>query len=67
MEGALMISDRKDFQKVYDLTERVLPKNVNTDMPSNEEVPQLLILSWLKIQSFAMAFLLWLFCFAFTL
>jgi len=37
MEGDLMISDRTGFQKTYDLTERVLPTRVNTQMPSTEE------------------------------
>jgi uncharacterized protein len=37
MEGDLMVSDRKGFQKTYDLTERVLPPHVNTQMPSSSE------------------------------
>jgi uncharacterized protein len=37
MEGDLMVSDREGFQKTYDLTERVLPPDVNTQMPSIEE------------------------------
>lgn len=37
MEGDLMVSDREGFQKTYDLTERVLPPHVNTQMPSMEE------------------------------
>ena len=35
--GDLMIADRDGFQKVYDLTERVLPDHVATQMPSAEE------------------------------
>ena len=35
--GELMIADRVKFQRVYDLTERVLPKWVNTCEPSVEE------------------------------
>ena len=38
MEGDLMVSNREGFQKTYDLTERVLPSHVNTQMPSMEEV-----------------------------
>ncbi len=34
MQGDLMVSRREGFQKVYDLTERVLPSGVNTQMPS---------------------------------
>lgn len=37
MEGDLMVSGREGFQKIYDLTERVLPSQVNTQMPSMEE------------------------------
>lgn len=37
MEGELMVSSREGFQKVYDLTERVLPSHVNSSMPSVEE------------------------------
>ncbi len=37
MEGDLMVSDREGFQKTYDLTERVLPSHVNSQMPSMEE------------------------------
>ncbi|KAA3641299.1 MAG: winged helix-turn-helix domain-containing protein [Proteobacteria bacterium] len=37
MEGELMVSGREGFQKIYDLTERVLPSDVNTSMPTMEE------------------------------
>lgn len=37
MEGDLMVSNREGFQKTYDLTERVLPSHVNSQMPSMEE------------------------------
>ena len=37
MEGDLMVCDREGFQKTYDLTERVLPPDVNLQMPSMEE------------------------------
>ena len=32
-----MVSNREGFQKTYDLTERVLPSHVNSQMPSMEE------------------------------
>lgn len=35
--GELMIKERRNFQRVYDLTERVLPKNVNRALPTEEE------------------------------
>lgn len=37
MQGDLMVSDRAGFQKTYDLSERVLPSQVNSRMPSMEE------------------------------
>jgi len=37
MQGDLMVSDREGFQKTYDLTERVLPSHINSQMPSMEE------------------------------
>jgi uncharacterized protein YcaQ len=37
MQGDLMVSTREGFQKSYDLTERVLPGHVKTNMPSVEE------------------------------
>lgn len=44
-EGKLMIASRKGFQKVYDLTERVLPAYVNLKFPSEKEFYRYLILS----------------------
>ena len=37
LQGDLMIRSRAGFQKTYDLTERVLPRSVNTQMPSLTE------------------------------
>lgn len=37
MEGELMVAGRKGFQKIYDLTERVLPAGTDTRCPSREE------------------------------
>jgi uncharacterized protein YcaQ len=37
MQGDLMVSGREGFQKIYDLTERVLPSDVNAKMPSMAE------------------------------
>lgn len=36
--GDLMVSERVNFQRVYDLTERVLPAWVDTNVPSEAEV-----------------------------
>jgi uncharacterized protein len=48
MEGRLMVAERRNFQKVYDLTERVLPANINTKMPSEKEMAEHLILSAIR-------------------
>ncbi|WP_044240110.1 winged helix-turn-helix domain-containing protein [Flexithrix dorotheae] len=37
MEGKIMIKSRKGFQKVYDLTERVLPDDLDISTPTAEE------------------------------
>ena len=37
MEGHVMVVERKGFQKVFDLTERVLPTEVSTKKPSRSE------------------------------
>ena len=34
--GELMIRERRNFQRVYDLTERVLPEGLDTTLPSEE-------------------------------
>jgi len=41
--GELMIRERRKFQKVYDLTERVLPSSVDTTMPDNDAVGQFFV------------------------
>ncbi|XOV77587.1 MAG: winged helix-turn-helix domain-containing protein [Aestuariibacter sp.] len=38
MEGDLMVCDREGFQKTYDLTERVLPSDISTEMPNMDEL-----------------------------
>jgi uncharacterized protein YcaQ len=43
MEGELMVTSREGFQKVYDLTERVLPSHIDTSTPSTEELAEHLI------------------------
>ena len=48
MEGKLLISERRGFQKVYDLPERVLPKNINYTLPSKLEFARYLMLSSLR-------------------
>ena len=43
MQGNLMITDRDGMEKVYDLTERVLPSKINTSEPSLLEFSEYLI------------------------
>ncbi len=44
MEGDIMVTGRRGFQKVFDLTERVLPDQVDTRLPSETEYYKYLIL-----------------------
>jgi uncharacterized protein YcaQ len=43
IQGDLMVSNREGFQKTYDLTERVLPSKVNSQMPTVEEFAEHLL------------------------
>lgn len=47
MQGELMISKRINFHKVFDLTERVIPKEINTNIPTQEEYAHHLIKRYL--------------------
>ncbi len=53
MEGDLMVSNREGFQKTYDLTERVLPSHIISQMPSSEEFAAHLIGQQLRCHGFA--------------
>ncbi len=48
MEGELMVTGRKGFQKVFDLTENVLPQDIDTRLPSEEDYYKYLILRDLR-------------------
>ncbi|MEO1437134.1 MAG: crosslink repair DNA glycosylase YcaQ family protein [Bacteroidota bacterium] len=52
MQGELMISARQGFQKVYDLTERVLPQGIDTTTPTETEFAEHLINLHLNAQGF---------------
>jgi uncharacterized protein YcaQ len=41
--GELMITERRNFQRVYDLTERVLPEEVDTRPPDDDELGAFLV------------------------
>ena len=48
MQGDLMVPRRVNFHKVYDLTERVLPKHTDTSVPDPEEFARFLITRYLR-------------------
>ncbi|ABW32892.1 winged helix-turn-helix domain-containing protein [Acaryochloris marina] len=62
MQGDLMIPYRVNFQKVYDLTERVLPEGTDITLPAPEEYARFLITRYLRAnglgQSAEIAYLL---------
>jgi uncharacterized protein YcaQ len=43
MEGSLMVKARQGFQKVYDLTERVVPADVDHTPPTSDEYAEYLV------------------------
>jgi len=51
--GELMITKRHKFQKVYDLTERVLPTTIDTTVPDNNEIANFLVRRALKAMGIA--------------
>ena len=55
MQGDLMIPYRVNFHKVYDLTERVLPEDVNTAVPSTTEYARFLIIQYLRANGLGQA------------
>ena len=55
MEGKLMTTRRQGFNKVYDLTERVLPDGIDTKMPSEWEYAEHLICAYLFAQGIGQA------------
>jgi hypothetical protein len=42
-QGKLMVAERKNFQKIFDLTERVLPDWVDTSTPADDELGRFLV------------------------
>jgi uncharacterized protein YcaQ len=55
IEGKLMVVERRGFQKVYDLTERVLPAHIDTTVPSANEFERHLIRNYIRANGFANA------------
>lgn len=52
MQGDLMICGRTGMQKTYDITERVLPKNIDTTEPSPIEFTKYLVKTYLRAYGF---------------
>jgi uncharacterized protein YcaQ len=55
LSGELMVSSRKGFQKQFDLTERVLPDNVDTSFPDERERAHYYVTRILKAQGIGRA------------
>jgi len=55
MQGELMISSRKNFHKVYDLTQRILPKGIDSSVPTQKEYLRFLIKSYLRANGIGQA------------
>lgn len=53
IEGRLMVSHREGFQKVFDLSERVLPKDIDTNVPTTQEFCRYLIKRTIQSQGLA--------------
>lgn len=52
MQGDVMVCNREGFQKTYDLTERVLPSQINTTIPTLEELAAHLVDQQLRCHGF---------------
>jgi len=55
MSGELMISERRGFQKVFDLPERVLPNRLNLSVPTLEEFSRHLVHRYLTANAIGTA------------
>jgi len=55
MQGDLMIPYRQNFHKVYDLTERVLPEDIDTSAPLQDEYARFLITRYLQANGLGQA------------
>lgn len=55
MQGDLMVPYRNNFHKVYELTERVVPKGIDTTIPTKEEYARFLITRYLEANGLGQA------------
>jgi len=51
--GELMITERRNFKRIYDLTERVLPSDIDTRYPNDDELGRFLVRRALSAQGVA--------------
>ncbi len=51
--GDLMVTRRDNFHRIYDLTERVLPQNIDTSIPEEDELGRFLVRRALKAHGIA--------------
>ena len=56
LSGELMVTERRGFQKVFDLTERVLPSHVETSKPNDRERGHFYVDQMLRAQGIARPF-----------
>lgn len=52
LQGDLMISSRNGMQKMYDLTENILPNSINTTLPTDLEFAEYLVKTYLNAYGF---------------
>lgn len=52
LQGDLMVSERKGMQKTYDIPERVLPKDIDLNLPSPFEFADHLVKTYLRAYGF---------------
>lgn len=55
IQGDLMISHRKNFHKVYDLTQNILPKEIDVSLPNEKEYIRFLITKYLSANGLGQA------------
>lgn len=52
-DGTLMVTERKGFQKIYDLADRVIPVGIDTTLPTKEEFAEHLVHAALRAHGIA--------------
>ena len=57
--GEMMVTERRNFHRIYDLTERVLPEGTDTTMPDEDEMARYMIKRGLGGSGFASVDAIW--------